>query len=81
MKTIKAKVEVDTQEAGDKFVRLQTQIRETRTALQQAAEAGDNLKFNQLKGQLDDLEDKLEITTIKSKKFGDQLATAPGPIG
>lgn len=81
MKTIKAKVEVDTQEAGDKFTRLQTQIRETRTALQQASEAGDKVKFSQLKGTLDDLEDKLEVSTLKSKKFDDALAGLPGPAG
>jgi len=68
-------------EAAGKFTRLQTQIRETRIAIQQAQEAGDQLKFNQLKGQLDELEDKLEVTQLKSKQFDDALAGLPGPAG
>jgi len=78
---IDVNIDVNTEEAGGKFVRLQTQIRETRTALQQAAEAGDKLRFNELKNQLDDLEDSLEKTTLQSKKFDDALASAPGPVG
>jgi hypothetical protein len=78
---IDVNIDVNTEEAGGKFTRLQTQIRETRTALQQAAEAGDKLRFNQLKDQLDDLEDSLEKTTLQSKKFDDALASAPGPVG
>lgn len=69
------------QETGDKFNRLQRQIRDTSTAMQKAAEAGDSVKFNQLKGQLDELEDKLEITTLKSKQFDDALVAMPGPAG
>ena len=61
---IDVNIDVNTEEAGGKFTRLQTQIRETRTALQQAAETGDRLRFNQLKDQLDDLEDSLEKTTL-----------------
>jgi DNA repair exonuclease SbcCD ATPase subunit len=68
-------------EAAGKFTRLQTQIRETRIAIQQAQEAGDQLKFNNLKGQLDELEDKLEVTQLKSKQFDDALAGLPGPAG
>ena len=78
---IDVNIDVNTEEAGGKFTRLQTQIRETRTALQQAAETGDKLRFNQLKNQLDDLEDSLEKTTLQSKKFDDALASAPGPVG
>ena len=69
------------QETGDKFTRLQRQIRDTATAMQKAAEAGDSVQFNKLKGQLDDLEDKLEITTLKSKQFDDALVAMPGPAG
>lgn len=69
------------EETGEKFTRLQRQIRDTNVALQKAAEAGDSVKFNQLKGQLDDLEDKLEVTSLKSKQFEDALATMPGPAG
>lgn len=67
--------------AGGKFTRLQTQIRETQRALQQAAEQGDTVKFNKLKGDLDDLQDKLELTQKRSLEFKDALAEAPGPIG
>ena len=84
-KKVKVDVEVDdngsTQEATDKFTRLQLQIRETRTALQQAQAAGDSVKFSQLKSQLDDLEDSLEINTLKSRQFDDALASIPGPAG
>jgi hypothetical protein len=69
------------QDTGEKFTRLQRQIRDTATAMQKAAEAGDSVKFNALKGQLDDLEDKLEITTLKSKQFDDALVAMPGPAG
>ena len=68
-------------EATEKFTRLQTQIRETKIALQQAAAAGDSVKFNQLKSQLDDLEDGLEKTNLKSRQFDDALAGLPGPAG
>lgn len=83
-KKVKVDVEVNeqgTQETTDKFTRLQLQIRETRTALQQAQAAGDSVKFNQLKKQLDELEDSLEVNTLKSKQFDDALASIPGPAG
>ena len=66
---------------GGQFQRLQTQIRETQKQLQAAAEAGDKAKFNQLKGQLNDLQDKLEVTQKRSLEFKDALAAAPGPVG
>ena len=69
------------EEAGEKFTRLQRQIRDTTVAMQKAAEQGDNTTFNKLKGNLDDLEDKLELTTLKSKQFDDALASMPGPAG
>jgi hypothetical protein len=68
-------------DAGQSFVRLQRQIRDTNVQLQKAAEAGDSVQFNKLKGQLDELEDKLEITTMKSKQFDDALQAMPGPAG
>jgi hypothetical protein len=68
-------------DAGQSFVRLQRQIRDTNVQLQKAAEAGDSVQFNKLKGQLDELEDKLEITTMKSKQFDDALVAMPGPAG
>ena len=69
------------EEAGEKFTRLQRQIRDTTVAMQKAAEQGDNTTFNKLKGNLDELEDKLELTTLKSKQFDDALASMPGPAG
>jgi len=69
------------EETGEKFTRLQRQIRDTNVAMQKAAETGDSVKFNQLKGQLDELEDKLEITTMKSKQFDDALVAMPGAAG
>lgn len=79
--TVDIDINVNTNEAEGKFVRLQTQLRETKIALQRAQEAGDTVKFNKLKDQLDDLEDKLEVTSLKSKKFDDALAGLPGPAG
>lgn len=76
-----AKVGVDTQEAEEKFVKLQLQIRKTQMDLQAAAEAGDKVKFNQLKGQLDELQDSLELTNLKSQQLDDTLAAQPGIIG
>jgi len=80
-KTIKVKVEADTEEAEGKFVKLQTRIRETKIALQQAVEAGDTKSINNLRGELDDLQDQFDKTTIQSKKFADSLASVPGPAG
>jgi hypothetical protein len=70
-----------TEETGDKFVKLQLQIRQTQKALQEAAAAGDTVKFNKLKGELDDLEDGLEKVQFQSKQFEDQLSALPGPAG
>jgi len=84
-KDVEVKVKVTGGESADKtaskFTALNRQIRETKIALQQAAEAGDDVKFNQLKKQLDDLDDSLEATTLKSKQFDDALAGLPGPAG
>ena len=79
--TIKVKVEADTEEAEGKFVKLQTRIKETKIALQQAAAAGDTKAFNVLKEQLDELQDQFEKTNVQSKKFADSLASVPGPAG
>lgn len=69
------------EEAGEKFTRLQRQIRDTTVAMQKAADQGDSTTFNKLKANLDELEDKLEITTLKSKQFDDALQAMPGPAG
>ena len=71
----------DANETDEKFKKLQIQIRETKVALQQAEEAGDKLTFDKLKGDLDELEDKLEATQLKSKQLDDVLVDMPGPIG
>jgi DNA repair exonuclease SbcCD ATPase subunit len=70
-----------TEETGDKFVKLQLQIRQTQKDLQAAAAAGDKVKFDKLRAQLDDLEDGLEKVQFQSKQFEDQLASLPGPAG
>jgi hypothetical protein len=67
--------------AGDKFQKLQLQIRQTKTDLQKAAAAGDSLTFSKLKAQLEELEDGLEAVQLKSAKFDDTLASLPGPAG
>lgn len=69
------------EEAAEGFVKLQLQIRKTQKELQEAAAAGDKVKFKQLKAQLDDLEDGLEKVQFQSKQFEDQLASLPGPAG
>jgi myosin heavy subunit len=85
MGTKKTVLEVDintnAEEAGGKFVKLQTRIRETKLQLQEAAAAGDKVRFNKLKEDLDELQDQLEKTQVQSKKFGDSLAAVPGPAG
>jgi len=43
---IDVNIDVNTNEAEGSFTRLQTQIRETRTALQAAAAAGDSVNFS-----------------------------------
>ena len=71
----------DADKAADGFVKLQLQIRQTQKDLQAAAAAGDKVKFNQLRKQLDDLEDGLEKVQFQSKQFEDQLSALPGPAG
>lgn len=67
--------------AADGFVKLQLQIRQTQKDLQAAAAAGDKVKFNKLRAELDDLEEGLEKVQFQSKQFDDQLASLPGPAG
>ena len=78
---IDVNINTNTDDAENSFTRLQTQIRETRTQLQAAAAAGDQVKFSRLKGELDDLEDSLEVVNLKQRQFDDALAAAPGAIG
>jgi hypothetical protein len=69
------------EETAGSFVKLQLQIRKTQKDLQEAAAAGDKVKFNKLRGQLDDLEEGLEKVQFQAKQFDDQLASLPGPAG
>ena len=81
----KVQVEVDiktnTDEASEGFVRLQTRIKQTKLALQEAVEAGDSDRISRLRATLDELTDQFEKTNVVSKKFADSLATVPGPAG
>jgi hypothetical protein len=70
-----------TEEAEGKFVRLQKQIKDTRIEMQKASEVGDTIRFNELRGQLEELNDKFEKVQLQSKEFHDALATMPGPAG
>lgn len=69
------------EETAGSFVKLQLQIRKTQKDLQEAAAAGDKVKFNQLRNQLDELEEGLEKVQFQAKQFDDQLASLPGPAG
>lgn len=69
------------EQAASGFVKLQLQIRQTQKDLQAAAAAGDKVKFNQLRNQLDELEEGLEKVQFQAKQFDDQLASLPGPAG
>jgi hypothetical protein len=68
-------------ETEGKFKSLRLQIRQTTIAFQEAEEKGDVKSMKKLKGDLDDLNDQLEVTTLKSMKFVDALATLPGVAG
>lgn len=69
------------EETAGAFVKLQLQIRQTQKDLQAAAAEGDKVKFNKLRGQLDELEEGLEKVQFQAKQFDDQLASLPGPAG
>ena len=71
----------DVNETDEQFKKLEVRIRETRVALQKAEEAGDKLTFDKLKKDLDELEDNLEATKLKSKQLDDVLVDLPGPLG
>jgi hypothetical protein len=68
-------------ETEGKFKSLRLQIRQATIAFQEAEEKGDIKSMRKLKGDLDDLNDQLEVTTLKSMKFVDALATLPGVAG
>ncbi len=68
-------------EAEGKFKSLRLQIRQATVAFQEAEEKGDLAGMQKAKKQLDELGDQLEVTTLKSMKFEDALATMPGVAG
>ncbi len=68
-------------ESESKFKSLRLQIRQATVAFQEAEEKGDLKGMQKAKKQLDDLNDQLEVTTLKSMKFSDALATMPGIAG
>ena len=77
----KPKVGVDTSEAEEGFIKLQLQIRKAQLAMQEAQAAGDKIAFNKAKAEFNDLNDALEVTTLKSQEFQDALAAQPGVVG
>jgi septal ring factor EnvC (AmiA/AmiB activator) len=85
---VKGKGEVEglgdeADKTGGKFKSLKSQIRETTVELQKLEDQGktNSKEFTNLKNKLDDLQDAQDRTNFKSKQFGDQLASLPGPIG
>lgn len=68
-------------ETEGKFKSLKVQIRQATIAFQEAEEKGDIKSMRKLKGDLDELNDQFEITTLKAMKFEDALATMPGVAG
>jgi hypothetical protein len=77
----KPKVTVDTSEAEEAFVKFQLQIRKAQVAMQEAQAAGDKIAFNKAKAEYNDLNDTLEVTTLKSQELQDSLAAQPGVVG
>ena len=68
-------------EVEGKFKSLRVQIRQATIAFQEAEEKGDIKSMKKLKGDLDNLNDQFELTTLKAMKFEDALATMPGVAG
>lgn len=64
-----------------KFKSLKVQIRQATVAFQEAESKGDLKGMTTAKKNLDDLNDQLEVATLKSMKFSDALATMPGIAG
>lgn len=77
----KPKIGVDTSEAEEAFVKFQLQIRKAQLAMQEAQAAGDKIAFAKAKAEYNDLNDTLEVTTLKSQEFQDALAAQPGVVG
>lgn len=75
------RVENQTEQNTSGFQRYQLQIRKARVAFQEAFAAGDEKAMRKARAEIDDLEDSLEIATLKSMKFGDAMASLPGVAG
>jgi hypothetical protein len=69
------------EETTSGFQKYQLQIRKAKVAFQEAFATGDEKAMKKYRGEIDDLEDSLEIATLKSMKFGDAMASIPGPVG
>lgn len=72
-----------TEETGEKFKSLKTQIRETTVALQKLSDEGKvgSAEFEKLRSKLDDLNDAQDRVNYQAGQFDDKLAALPGPIG
>jgi len=77
----KPKITVDTSEAEDAFVKFQLQIRKAQVAMQEAQATGDKIAFAKAKAEYNDLNDTLEVTTLRSQEVQDALAAQPGVVG
>jgi hypothetical protein len=72
-----------TEETGEKFVSLRSQIRQTTVELQKLETEGKTAtkEFEKLRSKLDDLNDAQERAAFKAGQFDDKLAALPGPLG
>ena len=72
-----------TEESGEKFKSLRSQIRETTQALQRLEAEGKTTskEFEDLRSKLDELNDAQDRVNFQAGQFDDQLAALPGPIG
>jgi hypothetical protein len=72
-----------TEETGEKFVSLRSQIRQTTVELQKLETEGKTAtkEFEKLRSKLDELNDAQERAAFKAGQFDDKLAALPGPLG
>jgi hypothetical protein len=63
------------------FQKYQLQIRKSRLAFQEAFASGDEKAMRKYRAEIDELEDSLEIATLKSMQLDDALAAMPGIVG
>lgn len=69
--------------SDEKFESLRAQIRKTTVAMQALADQGktNTKEFEDLRNELDDLNDAQEKVAFQAGQFDDQLASLPGPLG